>query len=135
MIKKFNDFEIIEEGGIIKNIKDFVFKKKSKKEGSGLDYYSEEEERPIRPRQSGPSPEPSNETDISFPCIYSFLTKELVDRKRERGQKHIAIRNDGYAEFCETPEELEEAKEKYKIGNKYNGETISTFDIGKERNY
>jgi len=74
--------------------------------------------RPRPPRRMSP-PE-----KIEFPCGYYFLTKELKNRLKEK-EGPIGIIPDGYGFYCETPEQLEEYKEKYKVGNKYNGETIT----------
>jgi hypothetical protein len=77
----------------------------------------------------------SREEKIEFPCGYYFLTKELVDRIREKNRGPIGVANHGYAFYCDTPERLEEVKKKYKSGNKYKGETITNTYIGKQQEY
>jgi len=143
MIKKFNEFNKIEEG-IVDNIKDFLSNKTE-----------------VAPKRTSlpPQPTPSNdpsftedtpefekdirkktmkmnrpEKEVTFPCVYSFMTKELSDRKRNKGQKHIGIKPDGYAFFCETSKELEDYKHVYRIGEKYKGETITGIYVGPAQN-
>lgn len=124
MVKKFDEFEYIQEANIIKSIKDYFSKEKPKEEKE-----SDTEDYPI---MSGPELEPIEKQE--FPCVYSFMTKELEERLRKRDEP-IAIVNHGYSFYCETPEELEEKKKRYKVGNTYNGETIVQTHIGPERNY
>jgi hypothetical protein len=68
-----------------------------------------------------------------YPCVYAFLTQELVDKIRRNRKDPIGILPDGYSFYCETPEDLERCKEKYKKGNKYNGETIISIATGKQQ--
>lgn len=70
----------------------------------------------------------------TFPCVYHFMTKELADKKRAKGQKIIGIKSDGYAFFCETPEDLDNYKHVYKSGEKYKGETITGVYVAAPEN-
>jgi len=85
-------------------------------------------ENKIRRMGKAPKKEPT------FPCVYSFITQELFDRKRAKGQKVIGIRPDGYSFFCETPEDLENYKHVYRSGEKYKGETITGTNVGPPQN-
>ena len=65
------------------------------------------------------------EKEISLPVVYSIMTKELENKLKQNGVKHISIVDDGYSFSCETLKKFEDYKEKFKKGNKYNGELIT----------
>lgn len=60
-----------------------------------------------------------------FPCTFSIMTKELLDRLHSKGISPIAYSIHGYNFMCESEDELNKFKSDYKKGNKYNGETIT----------
>lgn len=141
----FTDF--FKDENIIKGIKGLFSKEEKPKDertyppmsGPEEVQEEEEEEEEVRsyprksrgPRKGGYRPREQQK----FPCVYSFMTKELADRIRERRGGPIGIAPDGYSLFCETPEELKEYKEKYKTGNTYNGETITGVYVHSERHH
>ena len=67
----------------------------------------------------------SPEKEISLPVIYSIMTKELENKLKDKGVKHISIADHGYSFECDTIKKFEKIKGEYKKGEKYKGETIT----------
>ena len=138
-MKKFNEF--INEENIVDGIKGMFNRRRG---------IPDKENIPSAPKKgSYPLPSGPPEDDIEssdyrgnfepkqnhkFPVVYSFLTKEKEERLRVKGEP-IGIRNHGYQFLCDTQKDLDEIETEYAVGNKYNDETITDFDIGPERDY
>lgn len=136
MIKKFGDFvnesiwdklrgrkpEEVEEVKLSEEDKEKIRERRRKEDA-------------VRPRYQR-FKDSREDKEEKIPCVYSILTKELVDRIRERrGKGPIGVTNDGYSFYCETESELANYKKIYKVGDKYKGETITNVSIGQEQNY
>lgn len=67
---------------------------------------------------------PSDRTDGDNNDVYDFLTKELIDKKTNK-RFPISLAHDGYHFSYSNSDELKKLKDKYPVGGKYKGETIT----------